>query len=606
MIGCVCTLEYEQECPMKTKTLWRIEVVCSEGAKNDLMPLLKTFKTMGDLGSTRAFNIEGWKDTYTFDGDGESHIKSISESQIMKTSQGTYQDEDWCTGCYNSPSLCTCDKETIAPAPQNEADGKTKCPVCGSDEVTITEHKGYVPVADSSEKVPFTETTIDCGKCHESIVGDQQVLEEAIKTAEKLSTKSILSRMKEMKISFPYVERVLRLRAGTLTKWEAGEPVSNAEFALLKIVRSHPELLRWADHEGWKDMVVTTIELGPEDYKAFVEALKEPSKPNPALQELFKKFQPPKESLGDLGYYKTSVNGTPVYVGPPVKVEDENPDHYKVNANGKSVYVGPPELRIKQVVVKDGRFVEGKQDFIPFEVGATNPPTDKQVEGPSMGCTVEAPPSCPLCEKPKAGTKCTFCDGSGLSKTQDYPGLTRTCDRCGGAGVFKTEVKDFTMTAVSFNADGISTDGTAPLSPEKELPDFNLTDLTVILNYIKANAAFVGNDIGVLSGGNKFDEAKTDARLARIQWACDHIQKHYVPRANHPTVAKQRESREPTIWAVDCGTCGKVYMTYEFYLHQLEHSDNRWVCPRCGDDASWDDATYEAGMNPEDGEGEDA
>jgi hypothetical protein len=58
------------------------------------------------------------------------------------------------------------------------------------------------------------------------------------------------------------------------------------------------------------------------------------------------------------------------------------------------------------------------------------------------------------------------------------------------------------------------------------------------------------------------------------------------------------ESSTPTPWAVRCIWCepggGLVFLTYEEYVAQLAAAGSRWVCPRCGDVARWDDANYEA------------
>lgn len=39
--------------------------------------------------------------------------------------------------------------------------------------------------------------------------------------------------------------------------------------------------------------------------------------------------------------------------------------------------------------------------------------------------------------------------------------------------------------------------------------------------------------------------------------------------------------------------CGPVHLTSEEYLQQLSQPSRRWRCPRCGEEAAWDDAWYE-------------
>lgn len=64
------------------------------------------------------------------------------------------------------------------------------------------------------------------------------------------------------------------------------------------------------------------------------------------------------------------------------------------------------------------------------------------------------------------------------------------------------------------------------------------------------------------------------------------------------------ESAEPTPYAVRCYQCEPsgdhlVYMTYECYMRQMMRPDSFWVCPRCGEDARWDDDNYEARLPDE-------
>jgi hypothetical protein len=56
------------------------------------------------------------------------------------------------------------------------------------------------------------------------------------------------------------------------------------------------------------------------------------------------------------------------------------------------------------------------------------------------------------------------------------------------------------------------------------------------------------------------------------------------------------ESTEPTPYAVRCSWCadgGLVYLTHACYMRQMMRPDAMWRCPRCGEDARWDDNNYE-------------
>lgn len=53
-------------------------------------------------------------------------------------------------------------------------------------------------------------------------------------------------------------------------------------------------------------------------------------------------------------------------------------------------------------------------------------------------------------------------------------------------------------------------------------------------------------------------------------------------------------SRKRTPYAVYCHRGhGLVYLTKEDYDSQMSATDDLWVCPICGHDASWDDDNYQ-------------
>jgi ribosomal protein S27AE len=59
------------------------------------------------------------------------------------------------------------------------------------------------------------------------------------------------------------------------------------------------------------------------------------------------------------------------------------------------------------------------------------------------------------------------------------------------------------------------------------------------------------------------------------------------------------ESDVLTPYAVYCHTCSElVFMTEQFYHAQMMAPDNRWVCPRCFNTASWSDDNYESYYAP--------
>jgi predicted RNA-binding Zn-ribbon protein involved in translation (DUF1610 family) len=46
-------------------------------------------------------------------------------------------------------------------------------------------------------------------------------------------------------------------------------------------------------------------------------------------------------------------------------------------------------------------------------------------------------------------------------------------------------------------------------------------------------------------------------------------------------------------YAVDCDDCGLVYLTEAQYEMQMSHPNNTWRCPKCGQEAWWNDGVYE-------------
>ena len=63
------------------------------------------------------------------------------------------------------------------------------------------------------------------------------------------------------------------------------------------------------------------------------------------------------------------------------------------------------------------------------------------------------------------------------------------------------------------------------------------------------------------------------------------------------------ESKNPTPYAVRCHSKGcdgqLIYLTSEEHLIQLGHRDCRWACPRCGNEATWDDENYDKHNDPD-------
>ena len=65
--------EYDDKCTIRIK--------CNKAAKDELMPLLKELKYLGNVGASRSIEILDWDgdNKFGFDGDGPSTIYDIKE-----------------------------------------------------------------------------------------------------------------------------------------------------------------------------------------------------------------------------------------------------------------------------------------------------------------------------------------------------------------------------------------------------------------------------------------------------------------------------------------------------------------------------------------------
>lgn len=52
-------------------------------------------------------------------------------------------------------------------------------------------------------------------------------------------------------------------------------------------------------------------------------------------------------------------------------------------------------------------------------------------------------------------------------------------------------------------------------------------------------------------------------------------------------------------YVVLCDDHGQQFLTAEEYDYQMSRPDSPWRCPRCGESAQWDDDEYEASLDEE-------
>lgn len=65
----------------------------------------------------------------------------------------------------------------------------------------------------------------------------------------------------------------------------------------------------------------------------------------------------------------------------------------------------------------------------------------------------------------------------------------------------------------------------------------------------------------------------------------------------NPERMSERVDMNPdSIYGIICRMHGKQGLTRDDYMNQMYHPDSRWICPQCGDIASWDDDRYEVGL----------
>jgi hypothetical protein len=76
------------------------------------------------------------------------------------------------------------------------------------------------------------------------------------------------------------------------------------------------------------------------------------------------------------------------------------------------------------------------------------------------------------------------------------------------------------------------------------------------------------------------------------------------PTTKEPPHMAPKVSPTPTAYATICRGgdfegdtgCGQVFMTAEFYNHQMSNPDATWRCASCGREAEFDDSNWEKVM----------
>lgn len=90
--------------------------------------------------------------------------------------------------------------------------------------------------------------------------------------------------------------------------------------------------------------------------------------------------------------------------------------------------------------------------------------------------------------------------------------------------------------------------------------------------------------IRILEYGRLFTVDLMELGITAEQWLDDEIAKRPEPIPLIPD--------EP--YNIFCSQCGKVNIGYGNYHDQMTQPNSKWYCPQCGNNATFDDESYEA------------
>ena len=86
----------------------------------------------------------------------------------------------------------------------------------------------------------------------------------------------------------------------------------------------------------------------------------------------------------------------------------------------------------------------------------------------------------------------------------------------------------------------------------------------------------------------KLAELMEEGDLAKVQAHAREQLAAMAPPEGTPAIAEFA-----TPYAVLCREHGQVFLTKDEYGRQLSRPDALWQCPKCGEEATWDDDHYE-------------
>lgn len=126
----------------------------------------------------------------------------------------------------------------------------SKCPVCESAEAYKENGAGSTKVLYGSAE-PFMSVVLHCKNCGSDLdLTPDKRIEDALKKSRIDGIKEILNYLVDFfdcsgkKAPFINIERILGIKFGTFQKWKDHPGrVNTAEYALLTLLRAHPELI---------------------------------------------------------------------------------------------------------------------------------------------------------------------------------------------------------------------------------------------------------------------------------------------------------------------------------------------------------------------------
>ena len=134
------------------------------------------------------------------------------------------------------------------------------CPLCGSKELKRFEKQSSGKIT-LGEEFSFKEVYFKCSACHEAFdlfYETDKNYRKAEKKAQKKFVEKTITELSKNITSMSFFERVFELPIRTLSRWKSGD-FSFTSLALLRIVKTYPEIIEVAEHKFKRDFAKDII-----------------------------------------------------------------------------------------------------------------------------------------------------------------------------------------------------------------------------------------------------------------------------------------------------------------------------------------------------------